>query len=152
MQETIYKNLDGKNDENVLGEQIIVNESNEPIGINDRLLIGATRLNVDKIVKLIHDYEGIAIASHIDRESFSIIGQLGFIPGDIPLDAVELSLNYKLKQAEKYEDHKFPIVTFSDSHFIHDIGRNHTTFLLTNPEFDEIQMALQCLDNRKVYH
>ena len=39
----------------------------------------------------IHDLNGLAIASHIDRPCFSLIGQLGFIPDNLALDALEIS-------------------------------------------------------------
>ena len=38
------------------------------------------RSSVDDVVGLIHRYGGLALAAHIDRRSFGVIGQLGFFP------------------------------------------------------------------------
>ncbi|MBI5188431.1 MAG: PHP domain-containing protein, partial [Nitrospirae bacterium] len=84
MQDIVYENLQlGENDEEVFGMQVIVNEKDEVLDFNKRLLIGATRLSVNKIVETIHSLGGLAIAAHIDREGFGIIGQLGFIPPEL---------------------------------------------------------------------
>ena len=50
------------------------------------LLIGATGLTIEEIVRIIHRLGGLAIASHIDREAFSVVGQLGLIPEGIGFD------------------------------------------------------------------
>ncbi len=150
IQYTIYKNLPGENDEDIFGHQLVVDGNDKIIGINNKLLIGATTLTVDKIVKIIHDFDGIAIASHIDRESFSVVGQLGFIPEDILFDAVEVSSNCPLEKVEEYKNYDLPIVTSSDAHFITDIGKSFTTFYINAPSFSEIKMALSNTDGRSI--
>lgn len=102
MQDIVYENLQlGENDEEVFGMQVIVNEKDEVLDFNKRLLIGATRLSVNKIVETIHSLGGLAIAAHIDREGFGIIGQLGFIPPELKLDALEISPNISTEEAKK---------------------------------------------------
>ena len=84
----VHKNLHGTNDEQRYGEQVIVNEEEEVIGFNDKLLIGATDITLERLVDLISEFDGLAIAAHVDRKGFGIIGQLGFIPEGLPLDAL----------------------------------------------------------------
>lgn len=150
MQDIVSKNLAGENDEDVFGMQLVVDEYDTPTELNDRLLIGATSLTVDEIVESIHRLGGLAIASHIDREAFSIIGQLGFIPEELPLDALELSSNCKSSEIDIYRGYGFPLVTFSDAHFPADIGKISTTFFLNAPSFSEIKMAFQGIEGREV--
>lgn len=150
IQKTIYENLSGKNDENAFGEQIVVDEYDSAIDSIDRLLIGATGLSVNEIVKLIHSLGGLAIASHIDRETFSIISQLGFIPERLKLDALELSPNYKICKTESYKHMGYPLVTFSDAHFLSDIGKTFTTFIMNTASFSELRMALNGVEARKI--
>ena len=153
LQETIYANLiPGENKKELFGEQIVANEFDEVEGYNNKLLIGATTLNLAEIVKTIHTYGGLAIASHIDRESYSIIGQLGFIPEDLNIDALEISprttsaqINARIPNILKY-----PLITSSDAHFLEDIGKATTSFLLAQPSFDEIKMAFSHRDGRKI--
>ena len=150
MQNIVYNNLSGENDENFFGEQIIVDENDNIIGINKKLLIGSTGLGVNEIVRLIHNLGGLAIASHIDRESYSIIGQLGFIPEELSLDALELSPKLKSSNIAKYYGYGFTLVTSSDAHFLSDIGNTFTTFILDSLSFSEIIMAFQGIEGRKV--
>ena len=89
-QEAVYENLQGENDPSFFGEQLVMNEQDEVIRHNRRLLIGATDLALDEVVRLVHEFAGIAIASHVDRPSFSLISQLGFIPEGLGLDGVEV--------------------------------------------------------------
>lgn len=149
MQEIIYDNLEGKNDSELFGEQIIIDEDDEIIGINNKLLIGATKLRLKEIVDKIHQFNGLAIASHIDREAFSIISQLGFIPEDIGLDAVEVSSKSKI-QSLKTQISNLPVVSFSDAHRIEEIGRNTTDFILEEVSISEIKKALLHQKGREV--
>lgn len=146
LQEKVYANLTpGANNEEVFGEQIVVNESDEVEGFNSRLLIAATAINLDNIVEDIHRLGGLAIASHIDREANSLFGQLGYIPEALELDALEISSNISRSRAvEQFpEIEKFPVISSSDAHYLDDIGRTTTEFLLKEPTFKEICLAFQ---------
>ena len=155
-QEIIYKKLPGENDENAFGRQLLIDENDEVVGTNKRLLIGATTLSLREIVYVINSLGGLTIASHIDRESYSIIAQLGFIPEGLLLDALELSPNYKGKMvriAGKQVDpeiYGFSLVTFSDAHFLKDISKSYTIFLMEKASIEEIKKALSGKDGRKV--
>lgn len=152
IQSIVYEHLPGVNDEKVFGEQVIVDEEDEMLGVNEKLLIGATTLFLEQIVALVHDLGGIAIAAHIDREAFSIIGQLGFIPKGLKLDGLEVSLLSRLEELRaKYPEVKnFPVVSFSDAHYLEDIGKNVTSFFLENPSAEELYKAFRGVEGRKV--
>lgn len=153
IQKLVYeKLLPGENNEGLFGEQIIANENDEVEGFNKRLLIGATSLSAQRIVELIHSFRGLAIASHIDREGFSIIGQLGIIPENLPLDALEISPQLNLKEAKKKFNQycRYPFVSFSDAHFLEDIAKVYTIFLLGKPTLEEIKRALREEAGRKI--
>jgi predicted metal-dependent phosphoesterase TrpH len=150
MQDIAHSNLAGENDEDAFGMQLVVDECDTPTELNDRLLIGATSLSIDEIVASIHNLGGLAIASHIDREAFSIIGQLGFVPENLPLDALEISPNCGPDEVENYRSYGLSLVASSDAHFPADIGKVSTTFLLNAPSFLEIKMAFQGIDGREV--
>jgi len=145
LQDLVYENLSGENDEQAFGPQTIVDEWDYGVGTNHRLLIGATTLTVEQIVEAIHQQSGIAIASHVDRERFSLIGQLGFIPERLSLDALELSNPSSTRQGYNY-----PVVTFSDAHFLEDIGKNSTCFMIEDVSIDEIKKALHNDMGRRV--
>ena len=152
-QGTVYQHLTpGENDDALFGEQIIVNEFDEVEGYERRLLIAATDLPVGAIVSEIHRLHGIAIASHVDREAYSIIGQLGFIPDDLPLDAVEVSASLSIPEAcRKFPQiDKYTLISSSDAHFLHDIGKVVTQLMIENPTLEEINKAFKGSENRSV--
>ena len=152
LQEEVYKNLPGENDEKAFGMQVVVNEKEEVLGFNKKLLIGATTIPLEEVIRLIHSFNGIAIASHIDRESFSIIGQLGFIPDNLELDALEISPNITFEEARKRYTDNYPITCSSDAHYPDDIGKNFTSLLLEEGTVAEIKKALNNEEGRKLIH
>lgn len=152
MQETVYAHLPGKNDPDLWGEQVVANEKNEVVCENDRLLIGATTLYLDAIVDAVHALGGLCIASHVDRPSYSVISNLGFVPPDVEFDALEVSSRVPLYEAYQQIQgiDRFPCITSSDAHFLKDVGRVWTTFLLDAPVFEEIRRALQGFGGRRI--
>ncbi len=140
----MYRSLPGKNDESIFGMQVIANESAEVLGFEEHLLSGATTLSLDKVVAAIHDVDGLAVASHVDREGFGIIGQLGFIPRGLALDAVEISRRTALPAARASYAPKgeHPILCASDAHEPKDVGRAATFVLMEQASLDELRRAL----------
>lgn len=150
LQERIYTHLPGENNPDLYGWQIVANENDEVLSFNQRLLIGATTLTLEETIDLIHSIGGLAIASHIDRQGFSLLGQLGFIPPGLPLDALEISPRLSFEEARKKFVFPYPLVTFSDAHKPDDIGAATTSFLVADLVFEEIVMALKGQEGRKV--
>jgi predicted metal-dependent phosphoesterase TrpH len=152
MQEFIYAHLPGKNEPEVFGHQVVADEHDQVLGENTRLLIGATQLSLHDIVDKAHHLSGICISSHVDRPSYSLISQLGFIPEDLHLDAVEVSYRVPLDKAlDKVSGiQDYPCVTASDAHFLEDIGKVWTAFMLAAPTLEEIQMALAGTEGRRI--
>jgi 3',5'-nucleoside bisphosphate phosphatase len=152
MQEIVYGRLHGRNRPDIFGEQIVVNEADEVEGFNERMLIGATQLSLDEIVREAHRLGGIAIASHVDRPSYSIISQLGFIPSDLELDAVEISCRSDM-EAFTGDDSALrglPVIMSSDAHAPDEIGRRCTSFFIEKPCVDELKMAFRKTFERRI--
>lgn len=139
-------------DQRTIEDQVIVNENDEVEGFNDHLLLGATSLPFQRLVDEVHRLNGLAIASHVDKESFSIIAQLGFIPKDLELDALEISPFMNFNDARRLfpDTSRFPLVTFSDAHYLENIGKRWTKFLIKEPTIDELKLALKNTRGRKV--
>lgn len=153
MQGVVYEKLQpGENDENAFGMQVIVDEHEEVLGFNKRLLIGSTNLSVNQIIDIIHSFEGIAIAAHIDREGFGIIGHLGFIPSGLKLDALEISSNVSVEEArERFKEYShIPWIRSSDAHKLDDIGKVSTGLFMEHATFDELTLTLKKAGERKI--
>lgn len=152
-QQVVYENLMSFGiDQRTIDDQVIVNERDEVEGFNDHLLFGATALSFQQLVDEVHRLNGLAIASHVDRESYSIIAQLGFIPDDLPLDALEISPKMSKDEARLLfpDVNRFPLIKSSDAHYPGDIGRQKTQFLIQEPTMDELKLALLNSRGRKV--
>jgi hypothetical protein len=150
LQRAVYDHLPGENDEEAFGMQVVVNGRDEVTGFNARLLIGATTLSLRSVVDLIHEQDGLAIASHIDREAFSLIGQLGMIPEDLDLDALEVSPRMRPAEARARFSPRLPLTTASDAHFLRDVGSATTRFLLEEGTVGELRKALRGEDGRSL--
>jgi predicted metal-dependent phosphoesterase TrpH len=146
-QKKIYDLLpDVHNDIDFYGDQVVVNTENEIVRSEKKLLLNSAQISIDNAVNLIKSMGGIAIPSHIDSTTFSIISQLGFVPDNIPFDALEV------RHPEKASDllplimqKNIPLVSFSDAHYIVDIGRRKTILDLDEPNCLEIAKALKTL-------
>jgi 3',5'-nucleoside bisphosphate phosphatase len=152
LQRVVYDHLPGKNDERRFGCQAIVNEFDEVEGFNERLLIGATELPLDDLIRRVHELGGITIASHIDRESFSVISQLGFVDPGIPFDALEISRMTGLVVARKRypEFERYPFVLSSDAHRIDEIGKGYTEIRLAMAAVCELKLAFAGREGRRM--
>ncbi|HUV87530.1 MAG TPA: PHP domain-containing protein [bacterium] len=147
MQGKVYQRLqEGENDPERFGYQVVVDENENILGINRRLLIGATDMDLNATVEYIHRYGGLAVASHVDRPAFSCTSQLGFVPADL-FDAVEIS---PFADAEDYADCGYPIIRSSDAHRPQEVGAGFTIFELAAPTFAEIKMALAGEGGRRI--
>jgi PHP family Zn ribbon phosphoesterase len=144
MQAMVYAHMKGTNRPELFGDQVVVNEFDEVDGFNDRLLIGVVQMRLRDVVKEVHRLGGISIASHVDRPSYSILIQLGFIPDDLALDGVEVSRHVDPRSARMAVPGigSRPLVASSDAHFLDDIGMPTTLFDLEAPTLNELRLAL----------
>lgn len=124
MQNIVYDNLPSiKNKPEIFGRQLLYSSKDEIIGENDRLLITATKLSIDDVIQLTEKFDGVVYPAHIDRNSYSILSNLGIVPDDLKIKAIEFS-KYVLPQDmfNKYSYLKryYPIQS-SDAHYLEDI-------------------------------
>lgn len=145
MQDEVYAHLPGENDSEFFGEQWVVDDRDQVVAENGRLLIGATELTLREIVDRVHGNGGIVIAAHVERPSYSLLGQLGFVPRDLNLDAVETC-----SEAIAVRDAALPIVRSSDAHRLDEIGDRCTEFLLEEGTLEEIAFALKGEGGRRI--
>lgn len=146
LQEIVYAALpEGPNRPDTFGRQLVMDAEGGTKGECMRLLMGAADLSVEEIIDAVHRLEGLVIAAHIDRPSFSVLANLGMVPPGAQFDALEISAS--LTRAEAVKRFPFiegyPLVTASDAHLPQEIGSSPTLFLLAKMDLEEIVMALQ---------
>jgi 3',5'-nucleoside bisphosphate phosphatase len=150
MQAEVYAHLAGDNDEAVFGPQVIADAEDGVVGFCPKLLINAASLSLEGVVDHVRSRNGLAIAAHVDRESFGLLGQLGFIPERLTLDALEISPHLSMAEARERYGSAHPLIRSSDAHALRDIGRASTSFALETPEIEEIRMALGGIGGRRI--
>ncbi|WP_148214584.1 PHP domain-containing protein [Desulforapulum autotrophicum] len=141
----VYQGLTQNNAPDLFGFQVIADEQDMVIGQEQKLLIQACQLTVKEAVDLIHQQGGIAIAAHIDRTSYSILGQLGFIPLDLGLDGVEITARTIAHKQERYflDKTTLPCLVSSDAHRLDEMGQGTTVFHMTIPTFEAMASTLK---------
>ncbi|MEW5981410.1 MAG: ATP-binding protein [Acidobacteriota bacterium] len=144
--------LPGRNVPDIFGLQVIANERAEVLGFNESRLAGATTWNLERAVDEIHRVEGLAIAAHADRERSGIVGQLGFVPPGLALDAIEVSAatTFDLGRARLGLPLGLPVVTGSDAHDPASLGRAITYWYLDDATPREVRLALRGEGGRAV--
>lgn len=152
VQRLVDENLSGENNPELFGRQYLCDENDAVVGREARLLIGATTMTVEGVVESIHRLGGLAVASHVDRESFSILGQLGFVPARLPIDALEVSPRCSVAEAKRRfaQIKDYPLVHSSDAHRLAEIGTVWTAFSGDSPSVSELRMALSGEGGRTV--
>ena len=84
-----YSTLSNRID--IFGNQILYDEEDRAIGELERMLIAPTTISFDDLYKMVHKFHGAFIPAHIDRSSFSVISNLGFIPPHLRISTIEIS-------------------------------------------------------------
>ena len=152
-QEFLDSNLPGIiNDPEKFGYQLQVDEFENTIYEEKILLLSALSKSFEETAAAIHRLKGLFIPAHIDRRKNSIYSQLGFLPGNMKAEALEVSKTITPEQFSK--DHpevtKFPLIRSSDAHYRNDIGTASTGFYIDEPSFSEIRQALKGENGRKI--
>lgn len=131
------------------GRQIVMNHRGRAVRLETRRLFLASAFSVGGAVDLIHEHGGIAIASHVDRPSYSVVSQLGEWPEDVRFDAIEVSpAAFRAGRADAYEATGYPVVVSSDSHFLSEIGCCRTFFSMDSCSFDGLKRSIKEWEQR----
>jgi PHP family Zn ribbon phosphoesterase len=88
----LYEKLpEFSNDPEIFGEQLILDETDQKIGMLDKLLIHATALNIETVFEQVRKRGGLPIPAHIDKSSNSVLSNLGFLPPELSASVVEVA-------------------------------------------------------------
>jgi 3',5'-nucleoside bisphosphate phosphatase len=134
------------------GEQHLLGSDGARRGDEPRALATATPLDVSAAVALVHRHGGVAVAAHVDRRSFGVVGQLGVFPARAGFDAVEVSRHVTAGSPKLADFAAFglPLLRSSDSHTLEMIGSARTALRVAAPTFAELVLALRGADGRSV--
>lgn len=109
-----------ENQPDIFGEQLILDAEDEIIGHKDKLLVNATDLDIYEVFEAVKKRGGVAVPAHIDRSSYSILSNLGFLPPDLSAGVLEITPKARDLLSENYPEHL--ILSNSDAHYLEDIS------------------------------
>ncbi|MCL0078276.1 PHP domain-containing protein [Dehalococcoidia bacterium] len=151
-QTEVYDHLpELKNDEDHFGAQFVVDATGEYVRRNERLLVTSTDMSLEMVVAIVHDLGGLALPAHVDRPAFSLIANLGFVPTDLDVPAVEI---FRSSQEAEVRQ-RFPqimesaLVCNGDAHRLNEMMAR-TMFKIAAPTVAELVLALRGEEGRRV--
>ena len=133
----------------IFGEQRILNDQDELQGSVDQLLITAASLMIEEVFQIVTDAGGVCIPAHVDRDSHSILSNLGMIPEDLPVKNIEISrdcdrvtflgANPGLK--------RYGVLRSSDAHYLWDISEREN-YIETERQITDAGDVIELLRSR----
>jgi len=135
------------------GGQFVVDAYDNFVCEEKKMLLGACQLTAAEVISKSRYLGALVFAAHIDRPSYSLLGQLGFIGEELALDAVEISrCNVSELKTNKLRPliGSLPYMTNSDGHNISDFIQGPKNLLeIKEPSVEEIRLALKGEKGRK---
>jgi len=132
-----------RNNSKKFGNQLILNSEDLVITEEENALIMSINLSIDEIVNLARKYNGFVFLAHIDRNSNSIISNLGFIPDDLQIKVIEISFrNTSGEFLENDRYSKYFILRNSDAHKLGDISEREYCIEVNQKSRESIFAAL----------
>lgn len=134
----VYKALpDIKNKPEIFGRQLIMDCFDNIVGEEEKLLVAPASVTLESLFELVSEASGLFIPAHVDRHSYSILTNLGFIPDNLNIKTIEISK--AVTDLEAYMDDredlkKFSIFRNSDAHYLEDIAAMGDVLDFDNPE------------------
>lgn len=133
------------------GEQLVVDETGEFIRRETRLLLNSAAISIREAWDKVNELGGLLIPAHIDRKAFGMIANLGLIPIDTPVEALEISrhLSPKAARAAYPQIGQIPLIKSGDVHRLNEfLGVNQLS--IETPCIAELRKALLNMENRSL--
>ena len=119
-----------KNDPEIFGDQLVMDEDDNVIREEDALLIGATDLSLEQLSRLVREAGGVPVPAHINRGSNGLLVNLGMMPPDIEFTAVEV---WRALPCPHTPQEGRVVLHSSDAHYLGDILEPEITTELEEP-------------------
>lgn len=134
------------------GNQLLFDADDRVIGEEQRLLLTSTKLDVESVFAGVVGLGGICLPAHIDRPSYSLLGNLGLIPPGIICPAVEISSRASPEEVrQRFPDiRELPLLSASDAHWLDQIQPARTRLVARAPTLGELRLALAGAYSRRV--
>ena len=118
-EETIRAGMpDLPNRKDIFGEQWLMDEDDERVGEEPRMLLVACGMTCDEVAALVLSHGGVCIPAHLDREANSMLVSLGAVPPDFPTSVIEVSTRMDpVRFLERHPElSRYGVLVNSDAH------------------------------------
>lgn len=118
------------NNPDFFGDQVVVDEQDNIVRQEKKLLLNALNITVTDLVELVYKHDGISIPAHVEAPPFGLLVNLGMVPREIAGAVLEISYSSTVEAVLKAQPALAanPLISNSDAHFLADIGRAYTEF------------------------
>jgi PHP family Zn ribbon phosphoesterase len=132
------------NREDIFGGQYVVDRNGDYVRTEERRLAISSDLSLDQAVHRVTALGGLPIPSHIDRQVNSLLANLGFVPADLRVAALEINGRTDPDDltARQPEVAKYPLVRNGDAHRLGDMRRG-IVFEAAEASLDALAQALR---------
>ncbi|MRS02527.1 hypothetical protein EG832_04780 [bacterium] len=140
-----------ENDPEHFGEQFVVDETGEFIRREEQLLLVSSSLTLNDAWKVVTDLGGLFIPAHVNRKAFGLLENLGLVPTDIQIEALEISKHISPTEAVRQfpQIKGYPLLQDGDVHRLDEFSEKMTLFL-EKPSIEEITLAIHNKNGRMI--
>jgi hypothetical protein len=140
-----------ENNVEYFGEQFIVDQTGDFVRREKRLLLNSLDLSFEQVFQQVSLIGGLVIPAHVDRKAFGLLANLGLVPPDVPVEALEISRGVPAGEAvQRFPQLEgYPLVQGGDVHRLDEfLGVNE--FTLEALTIAEIRLALRSQGGRSL--
>lgn len=151
-QEEILKRLPPLlNQEEFFGPQFVVDANGEWVRTEERLLATSAEISLEEAISKVHRLGGLAVPAHVDRPSFSVLSNLGFLPESLNADALEVTSRFLPHEGfSKWPQIRgYSLIVDGDAHRLSQM-KNRTLLEIQRPSTEEISLAFRGEGDRRV--
>lgn len=132
----IYRLLpDTANNPDYFGDQVVVDEEDNIVRHEEKLLLNALDISVPELLDLVRRHDGLAVPAHVEAPPYGLLVNLGMVPAELEGSPLEIACDSPrarvLRDFPALAGH--PLLRNSDAHFLKDIGRALTVFSAPSP-------------------
>lgn len=139
-----------KNEPDIFGRQLLIDENDEICGEEPDLLINAVNISLDEAFEEVLGRGGVCFPAHIDRSSNGIIAMLGDFPPEPAFTAYELNDIASLEDCRSrysvISERNLIHIASSDAHYLADISEKGFAIELDDDPYSSDRVRNKLID------
>ena len=139
--------LNNINNPEIFGKQFVFDKYDQIIMEDKKMLISAVNITLKEACVMVMENGGVLWPAHVDRPSYSIISNLGFIPKELPIKNIEISQHCNMNNflSKHPQLKRYRILRNSDAHDLQNILERESFIEVKDKNIDSIFAALNNL-------